>query len=112
MEVMLYTWYDVVVKGPCDSGWGVATDTTSQQEALSFVEGHVSEQLSEDRVSVDRQGHCPTVLSDCICGNTGITACIVRLVQKKDKEEDEKSGSMQKNLSKCHATCIMITDDL
>lgn len=83
--ILLYTWDDVVVEGPCDSGWGDAAYSTSQQEALSLVEGHVSKQLGEDGVSVNRQGRRPTVLSDCICGNTGVTACIVRLVQREGR---------------------------
>lgn len=82
MGSLLFTWDDVVVKDPCDSGRGDATDSTCQQEALSLVEGHISEQLSKDRVSVNRQGHRPAVLSDCICGHTGITACVVRLAQR------------------------------
>lgn len=80
MGILCYTWDDVVVKGPCDFRWGNTTDSTGQQKSLSFVEGHVSRQLSEDRVSMNRQGHRPTVLSNCICGYAGITACIIRLV--------------------------------
>lgn len=97
MEISLYTWDDVVVKGPCDSGWRDATDSTGQQQALSLVEGYVSEQLSEDGVRVNRQGHRPTVLSNCICCYTGITACILRLVQRGDEER----GSMQKKIITC-----------
>lgn len=57
------TWDDVVVKGPCDSGWWDSTDSTGQQEALSLVEGHVSEQLGEDGVSMNSKGHSVTVLA-------------------------------------------------
>lgn len=59
-----HTWDNVVVKGPCDSGYRDATDSTRQHKALSFVEGHISEQLGEDGMSVDHQGRSPTVLPD------------------------------------------------
>lgn len=80
---LLFTWDDVVVKDPRDSGRGDATDSTGQQEALSLVEGHVSKQLSKDGVSMNRQGHCLAVLADCIRGHAGISACVVRLVQRR-----------------------------
>lgn len=73
---------DVVVKGPCDSGRWDSADATGQQEALPLVEGHVSKQLSEEGVSVNSEGHCVAVLSDRICGNTGVTACILGLEKR------------------------------
>lgn len=73
------TWDDVVVEDPCGPGWRDATDPAGQEEAFPLVEGHVSQQLSEDGVGVNRQGDRPTVLPDCISGHTGVTACIVGL---------------------------------
>lgn len=73
------TWDDVVVEGPCDSGWRDSTDSAGQQEALSLVEGHVSEQLGEDGVSVNREGHSVSVLAHCIRGYAGVTACVLGL---------------------------------
>lgn len=78
------TWDDVVVKGPRDSGRWDSADATGQQEALPLVEGHVSEQLSEEGVSVNGEGHRVAVLSDRICGNTGVTACIFGLEKRDD----------------------------
>lgn len=89
--VPVQTWDDIIVEGPCDFGWRDATDSTGQQEALSLVEGHVSQQLGEGGVSVDRQGHCATVLSNLICGYAGETACIIRLRQR---QEDAQKNSL------------------
>lgn len=77
--VLQDTWNNVVVKGPCDSGRGDSTDSAGQQEALSLVEGHVSEQLGEDGVSVNSEGHGVTVLAHCIRGDAGVTACVLGL---------------------------------
>lgn len=77
--VLQDTWNNVVVKGPCDSGRGDSTDSAGQQEALSLVEGHVPEQLGEDGVSVNSEGHGVTVLAHCIHGDAGVTACVLGL---------------------------------
>lgn len=62
-----------------------AVSPTGQQEALPFFEGHVSEELSKDGVGLDRQGHCPSVLADFICGDADIRASIFRLVKEGQK---------------------------
>lgn len=93
------TWDDDVVEGPGNSGWWDASDPTGQQEAFPLVECHISEQLGEDRVGMNRQGHRPTVLPDCITGNTGITAFIVRLVRRGDEDrQSEGKKSLQMHL--------------
>lgn len=56
-----------------------AINPTGQQEALPLVQGHISQQLSEDGVSLNRQGHRPSVLAEFVCGNAGIPASIFRL---------------------------------
>lgn len=76
----LYAWEDVVVKRPCDFRCWDAINPTGQQEAPPLLQRHISEQLSENRVSLNRQGHCPSVLAQFICGNAGIPASIFRLV--------------------------------
>lgn len=73
------TWDNVVVEGPSDRGWRDSADSAGQQEALSLVEGHVSEQLGEDGVSVNSEGHSVTVAAHCIRGNAGVTACVLGL---------------------------------
>lgn len=79
--VEMDTWEDVVVvKHPCDMRrWG-AIRPTGQQEALPLLQRHISKQLSEDGVSLDGQGHCPSVLAEFVDGNAGIPASILRLV--------------------------------
>lgn len=64
-----------------------AINPTGQQEALPFFEGHVSEELSKDGVSFDRQGHCSSVLADFICGDADIPASIFRLVERGQQTE-------------------------
>lgn len=59
--------------------WG-AINPTGQQEALPLLQRHISEQLGEDWVSFNGQGHCPSVLAKFICGNAGIYSGIFRLV--------------------------------
>lgn len=101
--VLADTWEDVVVKGPCDFGRWDSADATSQQEALPLVEGHVSEQLSEEGVSLNSEGHCVAVLSDRICGNTGVTACILRL----EKREGDRGRMFACNFIICSTALCM-----
>lgn len=83
----IYTWEDVVVKRPCDMRHRDAINPTGQQEALPLLQHHISKQLSEDGGSLNRQGHCPSVLAEFICGNAGIPASIFRLVDAGQQTE-------------------------
>lgn len=73
------TWDDVVVESPRDCGRGDSTDSAGQQEALSLVEGHVSDQLGEDGVGANSEGHGVTVPAHCIRGNAGVTTGVLGL---------------------------------
>lgn len=101
--VLADTRDDVVVKGPCDSGRWDSADATGQQEALPLVEGHVSEQLSEEGVSLNSEGHCVAILSDRICGNTGVTARILRL----EKREGDRGRTFARSFIICSRALCM-----
>lgn len=65
-----------------------AINPTGQQKALPLFEGNISKQLSEDGVRFDRQGHCPSVLADFVCGDADIPASIFRLVDGGQQTEN------------------------
>lgn len=59
---MINTRDDIVVECPRDLGWRDASDAAGQQEALSLVESHIPQELSEGWMCVDGQTNGATVL--------------------------------------------------
>lgn len=73
-------------------GWD-AMHPTGQQEAPPLLQRHVPEGLGKDGMSLNRQGHCPSVLAEFVGGDAGIPAGIFRLVN--GGQQTEKSSSCE-----------------